>query len=74
VGGGTALGRRPPQGRVLSIYDRADPEIGSCARHFTAAPGLTFEEIVLDVGRGHAIFYTPERVWVDRVVEWAMAP
>ena len=34
--------------------------------------GLTFKEIVFDVGRGHALFYTPERVWLDRVVEWAL--
>ena len=59
-------------GRVLSIYDRSDREAGSCARYFPQAPGLTFEEVVLDVGRGHALFYTPERVWVDRVVEWAL--
>ena len=71
-GGLEALGRRP-QGRVLSIYDRSDREAGSCARYFPQAPGLTFEEVVLDVGRGHALFYTPERVWVDRVVEWALS-
>lgn len=70
-GGLEALGRRP-QGRVLSIYDRSDREAGSCARYFPQAPGLAFEEVVLDVGRGHALFYTPERVWVDRVVEWAL--
>ncbi len=71
AGGLEALGRRP-QGRVLSIYDRSDREAGSCARYFPQAPGLTFEEVVLDVGRGHALFYTPERVWVDRVVDWAL--
>jgi hypothetical protein len=70
----TALGRRPPQGRVLSLYDRADQDIGSCAHPFAAAPGLRFEETVFETGRGHALFYTPERVWVDRVVDWAMAP
>jgi hypothetical protein len=71
AGGLEARGRRP-QGRVLSIYDRSDTEAGSCARYFTEAPGLTFKEIVLDVGRGHALFYTPERVWLDPVVEWAL--
>ena len=71
AGGLEALGGRP-QGRVLSIYDRHDTEAGSCARYFTQAPGLTFKEIVLDVGRGHALFYTPEPVWLDRVVEWAL--
>jgi hypothetical protein len=66
-----ALGRRP-KGRVLSIYDRHDNEAGPCGRYFPEAPGLTFKEIVLDVGRGHALFYTPERVWLDLVVEWAL--
>lgn len=70
AGGLKALGRRP-QGRVLSIYDRSDREAGSCARYLAEAPGLTFKEVVLDDGRGHALFYTPERVWLDRVVEWA---
>jgi len=67
-----ALGGRP-QGRVLSLYDRVDNEAGSCARYFPQAPGLTFEETVFDVGRGHALFYTPEPVWVDRVTAWALA-
>ena len=70
TGGSKAFGRRP-QGRVLSIYDRVDTEAGSCARYFREAPGLTFTEVVLDVGRGHALFYTPEPVWVDRVVDFA---
>lgn len=70
AGGLRALGRRP-QGHVLSIYDRHDAEAGSCARYFTEAPGLTFKEIVLDVGRGHALFYTPERVWLDPVSAFA---
>ena len=55
TGGLEALGRRA-QGRVLSIYDRSDTEAGPCGRYFTEAPGLTFKEIVLDVGRGHALF------------------
>ena len=60
-----------PQGRVLSMYDRADTEAGPCGRYFPETPGLTFKEIVFDVGRGHALFYTPERVWLDRVAEFA---
>jgi hypothetical protein len=71
AGGLRALARRP-QGRVLSIYDRNDTEAGPCAHYFTASPGLVFKEVVLDVGRGHALFYTPEPVWVDRVVEFAL--
>jgi hypothetical protein len=65
------IGRRP-QGRVLSIYDRHDTEAGSCARYLTEGPGLTFKETVLDVGRGHALFYTPERAWLDPVTDFAL--
>ena len=71
VAGALATFGRRPQGRVLSLYDRVDREAGSCTRHFPPGRGLTFEEVVLDVGRGHALFYTPEPVWVDRVVAWA---
>jgi hypothetical protein len=72
VAGGLNVRGRRPQGRVLSMYDRNDNEAGPCGRYFPEAPGLTFKEIVFDVGRGHALFYTPEPVWVDRVVEFAM--
>ncbi len=72
-GGFAAFGSRP-RGRVLSLVDRADDVAASCAAHFTAAPGLRFEETVFDVGSGHALFYRPDRVWVDRVVDWATAP
>lgn len=66
-----ALGRRP-QGRVLSIYDRSDGYAAPCGRYFPEAAGLTFKEMVLDTGRGHALFYQPERVWLDLVVDWAL--
>ena len=56
---------------TLAIRDRVDTEAGPCARYFPAAPGLDFSEIVLDVNRGHGLFYTPERVWIDPVVEFA---
>jgi len=65
-----AVGRRP-QGRVLSIYDRVDREAGPCGRYFLATPRLEFSETVLDVGRGHGLFYAPDPVWLDRVVEFA---
>jgi hypothetical protein len=69
-----AIGGPPPQGRVLSLYDYADPDIGSCASSFPPTPGLAFEEVVLQTGRGHGLFFSPDPVWVDRVVAWAMAP
>lgn len=71
--GFAAFGGRP-RGRVLSMVDRADQEAASCAGAFTPTPGLLFEEVVFDLGRGHALFYGPDRVWVDRLVDWATAP
>jgi hypothetical protein len=78
-----AIGRGP-QGRVLSMYDRNDSvmyDMGpqgrddyapGCSRYFRNTPGLTFKEMIFDDGRGHALFYTPDRLWVDRVVAWAL--
>ena len=71
AGGVASLGRRQ-QGHVLSLYDRVDTDAGPCARDFPATPGLIFTETVFDVGRGHALFYSPEPVWVDRVTDFAL--
>jgi len=66
-----ALGRAP-QGRVLSMYDRYDSDVWSCSRYFQNSPGLTFKEMIFDAGLGHALFYKPNRLWVDQVVAWAL--
>jgi hypothetical protein len=63
---------RAPQGRVLSMYDRYDSDVWSCSRYFRNSPGLTFKEMIFDARRGHALFYTPDRLWVDPVVAWAL--
>src|SRR5215468_6027187 len=65
-----ALGRA--QGRVLSMYDRYDSVVSSCSLYFRNSPGLTFKEMILDGNRGHALFYTPDRLWVDPAVAWAL--
>lgn len=60
------------QGRVLSLYDRADPNFASCAPYFKEATGtLRHQEIVLDTGKGHELFQKPTADWFDTVVEWA---
>src|SRR5262249_46491785 len=59
-----AFGRA--QGRVLSMYDRYDSVVSSCSLYFQNSPGLTFKEMILDGNRGHALFYTPDPLWVDR--------
>jgi hypothetical protein len=63
---------RAPQGRVLSMYDRYDSDVWSCSHYFQNSPGLTFKEMIFDAGLGHALFYKPNRLWVDQVVAWAL--
>jgi hypothetical protein len=46
VTGLLAVGR-PPQGRVLSIYDEGDTNAGSCATQLADKLGVTFTEVVL---------------------------
>jgi hypothetical protein len=66
----TTIGR--PQGRIFSIYDEGDTEAGSCASNFADKPGVTFKETVTHEGRGHGLFLTPNNVWLDPVVNWAL--
>lgn len=66
----TAIG--PPQGRIFSIYDEGDTEAGSCASSFADKPGVTFKEAVMHEGRGHGLFLTPNKAWLDPVVDWAL--
>jgi hypothetical protein len=62
---------RPPQGRVLSIYDEGDTNAGSCASQLADKPGVTFAERVLHEGRGHGLFIAPRTVWLTPVTDWA---
>src|SRR5215469_3233826 len=64
-----ALGRA--QGHVLSMYDRYDSDVSSCSQYFQNSAGLTFKEMIFDAGLGHALFYKPDRLWVDPAVAWA---
>src|SRR5262249_12153557 len=65
-----AFGRA--QGRVLSMYDRYDSVVSSCSRYLPSSPGRTSQEVIFDAARGHALFYPPDRLWVDRAVAWAL--
>lgn len=67
----TAIAR--PQGRIFSIYDEGDTEAGSCATNFADKPSVTFRETIMHEGRGHGLFLTPNKVWLDSVVDWALA-
>jgi pimeloyl-ACP methyl ester carboxylesterase len=59
------------RGRLLSIYDASDGVAGSCRAAFEKAALTESDEVVLETGRGHALFWSPEAVWLDEVVEWA---
>lgn len=58
------------RGRILSIYDSADREAGTCQEAFRQIQGLQAQEAVLHAGRGHELFYSPSPVWVDMVTDW----
>jgi hypothetical protein len=61
-----------PVGRVLSIYDSNDDKFESCSEIFaTASEGLEANEIVLNIGDGHGVFYRPLDDWVQPMVKWA---
>jgi hypothetical protein len=61
-------------GNVLSIYDMIDEYAGSCQELFSFSEGkdlAIYEEIVLNIGSGHGILYTPMDAWVLPTVQWA---
>ena len=61
-----------PSGRVLSIYDSDDDKFESCAEIFsTGGEGLVSKEIVLDIGDGHGVFYSPIDEWVKPLISWS---
>ena len=60
-----------PSGRVLSIYDSSDDTFGSCSRIFAEGKDkLITNEIVLNSGDGHGVFYSPINEWVDPILSW----
>jgi pimeloyl-ACP methyl ester carboxylesterase len=67
------LGERAARmrGRLLSIYDASDRIAGSCQEAFEKAGVAESAEVVLQTGRGHALFWSPRAVWIDEVVKWA---
>ena len=58
------------QGRMLSLYDRADTNSGTCDETAKLATRLKMTEEALEVGAGHGTFYTPLPEWVDRIATW----
>jgi len=60
------------KGRVLSIYDSKDEKFGSCKDHLAAE--TTFKEVVLNSGKGHAVFRLPDEqhisLWKSPMLTW----
>ena len=62
---------RTLKGRFLSIYAASDSVAGSCNSAFsTVSEGISSTEIKLESDGGHRLFFMPEKVWVDPVVNW----
>ncbi|MCR4377951.1 MAG: alpha/beta hydrolase [Rhodospirillales bacterium] len=62
------------QGRFLSIYDYRDTDGGTCAAAFDKAGLSDTQEIVLQQGSGHGVFYKPLAEWINPLTAWAKAP
>jgi dienelactone hydrolase len=59
------------KGRMLSIFDAADPEFGSCQALFDAAgAGVRASERRIETGLGHQAFSRASAVWFDPTVEF----
>ena len=61
------------QGRILSLFDESDRIADSCKEAFDRDDKQTLKsrETVFYTGKGHGLFYTPDSLWVDQVIEWA---
>jgi len=58
-------------GNVLSIHDRSDKLGITPQKYFQRSEGLgSFEEIILDLDKGHGIIYQPYREWIDPMIKW----
>ena len=61
-----------PSGKILSIYDSSDDKFESCSGIFAEKnKDAITNEIVLEIGDGHAVFYQPMDEWVSPMVKWS---
>lgn len=66
-----ARGAPMARGRLLSAYDRGDQVAGSCKAALDKMSNAIVAERVLDVGRGHELFYSATAEWLDVLQAWA---
>lgn len=61
------------RGRILSILDFSDLESRGCGEVFEqAGNNIQSQEMRLRTGKGHALFYRPNPMWVHPVAQWAL--
>ena len=60
------------KGRILSMFDAADPNRGTCKDFFEAAGAkVTGKEIKFETGTGHGLFKKPVDQWMNPLTDWA---
>jgi dienelactone hydrolase len=60
------------KGRILSMYDAADPDFGTCQEFFAAAGDkVSSKEIKFETGQGHGLFRKPADQWMSPLADWA---
>jgi len=59
-------------GKVLSILDSNDDRFESCSEIYSEGKdNLHSREIILNIGDGHGVFYTPMTEWLTPLIAWA---
>jgi dienelactone hydrolase len=60
------------KGRILSMYDAADPKFGTCQDFFAAAGNkVSSKEIRFETGQGHSLFRKVSDQWMNPLADWA---
>jgi len=59
------------KGRILAITEDTDPGYGTCVGRLPAE-GISYQEVKLNTGKGHATFRLPEylNLWMAPLLEW----
>jgi hypothetical protein len=59
------------KGRILSLYASSDSIAGSCEKAFSmVSGGFSGSEIKLKSDAGHRLFFAPEEIWIEPVINW----
>jgi pimeloyl-ACP methyl ester carboxylesterase len=60
------------KGRILSMYDAADPDFGTCQDFFAAAGNkVSSKEIKFETGQAHGLFWKVSDLWMNPLADWA---